>query len=111
LLSLRAFLFIGAQHIMAVDTNILSLMYAALEAVTRPGQYGIVVRTSSVPQLRTKVSQTRKEHGDPELDKIECRPSPLDPNEVWMLVRGTALPEGDPLAEAMAIAETTIHDD
>ena len=78
---------------MAIDTNVLSLLYSAIEAAQHEDQFGIVVETSSIPQARTKISITKKEHGDPSLDVIECRPSPIDPNQLWLIVKGKTLPE------------------
>ena len=90
---------------MSVDHNILTLLYSALAATEVPGQYGISIAVSSVAQARVKVSTTRKAHGDPALAVLECRASPIVPNELWIIKRGLIPPDPSEILDDLLAEE------
>lgn len=58
-------------------------LYAALAS-----KYGIAVRTSSVKLLRGRLYLTRAASGDPDLNRLQLRPSPHDPDHLLWIVKG-----------------------
>ena len=60
---------------------------------------------SSVAQARVKVSTTRKAHGDPSLAMLECRASPIVPNELWIIKRGLIPPDPSEILDDLLAEE------
>ena len=59
----------------------LDFWYEALAA-----EFGIVIATSDPEALRQRLYKARRESGDPDLDSLSVRISPLLPNEeIWIV--------------------------
>lgn len=59
----------------------LSYFYSALGA-----KWGVVIETNNVPLLKSRLYVARREHGDPELSRIQLRQNPLkQDSEIWLI--------------------------
>ena len=66
----------------------MSWLYLAREALRF--EHGIAVQCSDPLSLRTVLYRERKSSGEPELDLLEFRISPLSPdNELWIKPKGS----------------------
>lgn len=66
----------------------MAFLYLAREALRF--ERGIAVPCSDPSALRMKLYKERKESGEPELDILEFRISPLSPdNELWITPKGS----------------------
>jgi hypothetical protein len=63
------------------ENPLVEFLYAALHS-----SLGVVVRTTGkADSLRSRFYQVRKDVADPQLDDLIVRPSPTDPQEVWLM--------------------------
>lgn len=59
-------------------SELLAILYQAAES-----QHGLSVTTNDVNKLRQRLYATREGH--PQLAALRFSPSPVDPNELWIL--------------------------
>jgi hypothetical protein len=67
-----------------------SILYQALSS-----PYGLVLRCNKPAQGRTAISVAKAKLMDPSLSVLECRLSPLDPNELWLIRKDAKLGDSD----------------
>jgi len=64
----------------SLTTNFLEIWYSAANA-----EFGVVFETNNPTSVKQQLLQARKAADDPIINNLIIRPSPVNPNHLWIL--------------------------